>query len=450
MHTHKIAPGPRGYALLGSLLDIRRDRLRFLMDVTREFGDVVRFRMGPKTFHLINQPDGIKHVLQDNYRNYHKGIGLAQAEPLLGKGLLTSEGEFWLNQRRLMQPAFHPQRIMEFAPAITDATGSMLERWQTCAKHEQPLDISLEMMGVTLDILGRTLLGTDIYSEADAVGDAFALALKQAIRHMVAIFNLPESVPTPRNLRFRKALGTLDKVVYGMIDERRREEKGNGDLISTLLAHDDGTGKSVSDKQLRDEVMTILLAGHETTAMALTWTWYLLSLNPTVEHQLQRELSEVLGGCEPTFEALPNLKYAKMVFEEAIRLYPPVWLIPRTAVKDDEIGGYYIPAGSGVLVSPYSMHRNPEFWENPEVFDPERFSVEGWTNRPYYAYFPFGGGPRSCIGSSFGITEALLIIAMVAQRYRLRLVPGHPVKPEPLLTLRPRQGVLMTLQEVRA
>lgn len=447
--NRKIAPGPRGHVLLGNLLDVRRDRLKFLMDVTREFGDVVRFRMGHKIFHLINHPDGIKHVLQDNYQNYHKGIGLAHAKSLLGEGLLTSEGEFWLRQRRLMEPIFDTQRITKFATVMADAAESMLERWQTYAKNNETLDIASEMMHLTLGILARTLFSTDISSKADEMDYAFTLAIKQAIHRMIALVDLPERIPTPRNLRFQKALRTLDEVVYGMISERQRRKKDTGDLLSMLLlAHDEETGKSMSDKQLRDQVMTVLLVGHETTAIALTWTWYLLSLNPIVERQLHSELSEVLGGRTPTFKDLRDLKYTKMVIEESMRLYPPVWLIPRKAVEDDEIRGYYIPAGSGVLVSPYSMHRHPEFWENPEGFDPERFTAERWAGRPHYAYFPFGGGPRYCIGRSFSVIEASLIVAIVAQKYCLHLVPGHPVKREPLLTLRPCQGVLMTLHEI--
>lgn len=449
IYQRKTAPGPPGIPLLGSIPAVKRDRIRFLMDVTREYGDIVRFQMGPKIFHIVNHPDHIKHVLQANHQNYYKGIGLSHAKSLLGAGLLTSEDEVWLHQRRLIQPVFHHQQIQRFATVMADATMEMLRRWTSYAVNGNTLDISDEMTRLTLVILGKTLLSTDISGDADAIGTALTVALKQAICRMTAPVNLPEILPTPGNLRFHKALRTLDKFVYKLIEDRRTGKRGREDLLTMLLfVRDDQAGNGMNDQQLRDEVMTILLAGHETTAVALSWTWYLLSKNLTVQRQVQDELSTVLNGRIPTIQDFPLLKYTKMVIEESMRLYPPVWLIPRKAIEDDEIGGYHITAGSGVLVSPYAIHRHPAFWENAEEFNPERFRDKGATSQRSYVYFPFGAGPRHCIGSNFAMMEMQLVLSIVAQKYHLRLANNDSIEIEPLLTLRPRDGISMTAHTI--
>jgi cytochrome P450 len=303
------------------------------------------------------------------------------------------------------------------------------------------------MMRLTLTIVCQTLFSSDISTEADEVGQALTTVLKHTIDRMQSLFDLAEILPLPENRRFYEALRTLDQVVYGMIKERRRSGRDTGDLLSMLVfARDEETGQSMSDKQLRDEVMTIFLAGHETTANALGWTWYLLSRHPEVTRRLEAELAEVLDGRTPTLDDLSKLNYTSMVIQEAMRLYPPAWIIGRNAVEADQIDGYDIPADSSIILSPYVTHRHPGFWDNPEGFDPERFSPQQTKDRPYFAYFPFGGGPRLCIGNNFALMEAKLVLATVAQRYRLELVPGHPVEPEPLVTLRPKYGLLMTLR----
>lgn len=331
---------------------------------------------------------------------------------------------------------------------MTDAAELMLDRWRTHAEQGRAVDVFSEMMRLTLEIVGRTLLSSDVSGDTDAVGQAVTILREHVNYRAMRLFTLPERFPTPRNLRFKRALRTVDTVVYGMIEERRRAGRDTGDLLSMLLlTRDEETGEGMSDKQLRDEVMTIFLAGHETTASVLAWTWYLLSAHPEVEGRLHDELSQVLDGRPPTFEDLPHLKYTRMVIEESIRLYPPAWSVGRTAIADDEIGGYRIPANSQVTLSPYVTHRHRAFWENPERFDPERFTPERVAERPRYAYFPFGGGPRQCIGNEFAMMEAQLILAMVAKTYRLRQIPGHPVEPEPVITLRPRHGVLMDVHK---
>jgi cytochrome P450 len=302
------------------------------------------------------------------------------------------------------------------------------------------------MSRLTLSITGRALFSRDISDEADEIGQAMTQLLRHFNYRFEHFFTFPESIPTLRNRRFWKTLRTMDAVAYGIIKERRRSGQDKGDLLSMLLqARDEETGEGMNDKQLRDEVTTFLGAGTETTAVMLGWTWYLLSTHLEVDRKLRAELTEVLGGRTPNAEDLPNLQYTRMIIEEALRLYPPAWANSRTALSEDEIGGYIIPVNSMVAMSPYVTHRDPRFWENPEEFDPERFTPEQSAGRPRYAYFPFGGGPRQCIGNEFALMEAQLVLATVAQQYRLRLVPDHRVEPYPIFTLRPRYGLLMTL-----
>lgn len=444
---HTSPPGPRGTLLAGNLRDLRRDPLRFLMTSTLRYGDIVSYRFAFLTGYLLNHPDYIKYVLQDHSQNFNKAsFDYKPLKWILGEGLLTSDGTFWLRQRRLVQPAFHRKRIATFGTLITDATAAMLAAWQPFAARGQPLNIAGEMMRLTLRIVGEALFGTDVSDKVDVVGRSFTALSEDIITRIRSLVIIPPHLPLPRNRRFQAELRALDEVVYAIIDERRRQPEDTGDLLSMLLlARDEETGEQMDNRQLRDEVLTLLLAGHETTANALAWTWYLLSKHPAVARRLQTELVAVLGGRRPTVDDLPNLTYTRMVLEETLRLYPPAWITSRNVLAADTIGGYRIPARTTVFLSPYTMHRHPAFWENPEGFDPERFTSERSAARPRFAYFPFGGGPRMCIGNNFALMEMQLILATVAQHYQLQLVPGHPVEPEPLITLRPRQGILMTL-----
>jgi cytochrome P450 len=441
-----IAPGPEGHRLLGSLPAVRRDPIALFLSSARTYGDIVRLRFASKTGHLLRHPDYVKHVLQDNFRNFGKQTrGFQALRETLGQGLLTSEGDFWLRQRRTAQPAFHHQQIAGFAETMGRATADLLDRWDQETDLTAPIDVAETMMGLTLRIVGLTLLSRDVSGNAAEIGRALDTILHTTMATITRIVDVPRQLPTRRNRQFQEARSTLDRIILQIIGDRRTATERPADLLTMLMAaKDPETGEGMSDTQLRDEVMTIFLAGHETTANALTWTWYLLSKHPVVARTMEDEVDRVLAGRPPTLADLPKLTYTRQVLEESMRLYPPAWMIARSVIAEDEIGGYRIPPDSIVFLSPYVTHRHPEFWPNPEGFDPERFAPGQAANRPKFAYFPFGGGPRLCIGREFALMEAQLILAQIAQRYRLHLLPGHVVDPEPVITLRPRHGMLMT------
>jgi cytochrome P450 len=426
----------------------RSDPLMFLVDTAREYGPVARVSLGLVDAYLVSQPSGVKRVLQDNSENYGRETrGFQALRMTLGSGLITTDGPFWKRQRRLAQPAFHKARLAAFGAIMGQAAHELVERLVGRAAAKTPVDIVPEMARVTLAILGRSLFSLDLDGEADAVGRALVVVLRHTIDTVQSLIPVPRALPTPANRRFAAALRTLDRVVLDSIAERRRDGIDRGDLLSMLLAaRDEETGEGMTDQQLRDEVMTLMLAGHETTAMTLSWTLSLLSRNPAARRSLESEVDGVLAGRLPTTDDLPRLPYTRMVIEEAMRLYPPAWAVTRSVAADDEIDGFAIPAGSITMISPYVTHRDLALWDNPEGFDPERFAPARDADRPRYAYFPFGGGPHLCIGAGFAMMEAPLILATLAQRLRLDLLPGHPVQIEPLVTLRPRGGLPMILR----
>jgi cytochrome P450 len=444
------APLARGLPLIGSLFEARRDPLTFFAKITREHGDYVAVRFGPLRYLFVNDPDGVRHILVDNHRNYPKSRSYEGLKLVLGEGLVTSEGDFWRRQRRLAQPAFHKDRLASFARLMAADTASMLERWRGI-EAGVPFDLHYEMMRLTLRIVNRTLFSTDTDADAADVGRAMTIAIEYVNDYADAPIRIPPWLPTPKNFRFRKALRTLDALVLRIIDERRRSGQESPDLLSMLMsAKDEETREQMTDRQLRDEVMTIVSAGHETTANALTFTFYLLSQQPAVARLLRREVTEVLGGRTPAIEDLPRLTYTRMVLEESMRLYPPAWAIERTAVADDEVGGVRVPRRTILAMSPYMLHRHPRYWENPEGFDPERFAPDRTAARPKFAYLPFGGGPRLCIGNSFALMEAQIILAMVMADCALDLCTGFPVELEPSVTLRPRKGIWVQRRRVPA
>lgn len=444
-HT-QTPPGPRGLPYVGNLPAMQRDILGFTLMARREYGDVVRVRtIGNNAWYLISHPDDIERVLRN--RNYPKGPIGQGLYRLIGNGLLLSEGDFWLRQRRLAQPAFHRQRLINLAAMMTAKAELVAERWQALAAQHQPFNVTHEMMRLTLQIVGLALFNSDLSSAAGDVDHALTVALEDINYRSYHPFVLPDRYPTPRNRRFRQARATIDRLMYQLIEEHRRAGTDVGDLLSMLLAaRDEETGAGMSDEQLRDEVATLVLAGHETTANALSWTWYLLAQHPLIAQKLHAELDSVLAGRSPTFEDLTNLPYNRMVIEEALRLYPPAWSTGRQIQHDEELHGYTVPAQSVVIIAQWVTHRHPAFWDDPERFDPERFTPERSAGRHKFAYFPFGGGPRQCIGNSFAMMEAQLILATLAQRYRLDLVQAQRVAPEPTVTLRPKYGICVTAQ----
>lgn len=441
-------PGPRLNLLGIGALPLMRNPLGAVIADFDRYGDVVEYRLFNLRAYLLAHPDHVSHVLHENHTNYTKAnVDYERLKELLGEGLLTSEGPQWLRQRRLIQPLFHRQQIAQWSSMMTASALQMLERWGQFAAERRTFDVSTQMMALTLRIVGETLLSMDISGEAGEI----ARALTDAQDHFgnFRLSTLLPFLPTAENRRFRAAVRTLDGIVRKIVDDRRHGTARPNDLLTKLLdARDPETGTALDGTQIRDELITLILAGHETTANALSWTWYLLGKNPGAETRLHAELRSVLGGRTPAMADLANLPYTAMVLNESMRLYPPAWTISRGVIEDDEIGGYRIPRGTVVMLSQYVTHRHPGFWETPERFDPERFSPERSENRPRFAYFPFGGGPRLCIGNYFALTEAQLILATIAQRYRLRLVPDHPVELDALITLRPRHGIRVTLEPI--
>ena len=434
--------------MVGNLLDYARDPLDFMARCSREYGDIVRLHMGGLPLYLLSHPDHAEYVLVKNNRNFIKSRYFRRELSFLGQGLLNSEGELWRRQRRLAQPAFHKRRVGAYGEAMVSHAERMLARW----RDGEVRDVHQEMRRLTLGIVAEVLFGAG-RDKADEVGEVLGWLDKHTNRleeqgsAMVLRFLLG-NFPTPTNLRFRKGIGRLDEIIYGLIEERRENAKDTGDLLSMLLRFRDEAGTRMTDKQLRDEVITLLLAGHETTALALSWSWYLLSQHPEVEAKLLEELQEVLGDRTPMVEDLPHLPYAEMVIKESMRLYPPAWGVSREAIEACEIGGYRLPAGTQLLIVLWAMHRDPRNFQDPEAFNPARWEGGLAKKVPRYAYLPFGAGPRICIGGSFAITEAILLLATIARDFQLELVPEQRrVIPQPSTTLRPRGGIRMYLRK---
>ncbi len=445
MATLNYPPGPKGKLLGGNFTAFRRDSLAYLQKATSEHGDIVYLRFGPQDVFFLNHPDYIRDVLVTHHQSFMKGRALQRAKRLLGEGLLTSEGNFHRRQRRLAQPAFHRGRIASYGSVMTDYAARTAARW-----HDgETLDISQEMMRLTLAIVGKTLFDTDVEAEADEIGAALTSVMELFDFLLLPFSELLERLPLPHVRRFQKARARLDETIYRIIEERRRSNEDRGDLLSMLLAarDEEGDGGQMNDEQVRDEVMTLFLAGHETTANLMTWTWYLLSEHPEVEAKLHEELNAVLKGRQPTVEDVPSLRYTEMVVAESMRLYPPAWAIGRLALHDHEVGGYTIPAKALVLLSPYVTHRDERYFPDPTRFDPERWTPEAKESRPQFAYFPFGGGTRRCIGEGFAWMEGILLLASLARNWRMRLVPGHRVETLPVITLRPKHGMRMTVEK---
>jgi cytochrome P450 len=437
-------PGPDGFPFLGILPKVGRDPLKFFVEMMDEYGDLVRLDFGSREMYLLTDPEGIKYVLQDNNRNYAKGYH--QVKPVLGEGLVSAEGEFWRYQRRLIQPQFHRTKIEGFARVMTDLAAERLAAWEMYSRTGMPFDLAQEMVRLTQQIIARTMFSADVGVQTDLLCEAFDVTLEYMNMRLFSPFDFIDKLPLPTNRRFKKALQSLDETMFGLIENRRRQANPPEDLLTMLLeVRDPETGEGMDDRQIRDEVVTIFFAGHETTASTLSWTWYLLAQHPEAVKLLQDEAASVLGSQTPAFSDFHSLGYTRKVIDESLRIYPPAWMFARTAITEDEICGYHIPAGAMIMLSPYATHRHSKYWEDPDRFDPERFSSEAAAARHKMAYFPFGGGPRLCIGKDFALVEAALILTMMIQKYVFHLVPGQQVKAQPIATLRPRPGVMMTI-----
>ena len=444
-----LPPGPRGNLLWGMMGEVRRDRLGFLMRMRRDFGDVSAYRIANLKFVQINHPDGVQRVLQTNNRNYIRGNSFNLLRRYVGDGLLTSDGDYWLRQRRLMQPAFHRRRIAAFGEMMVSEATAMLERWAAAADREQPVEILPEMSRLTLTIVSKALFGQAIDDDSRSLSQAVTVLLADQIYRFDHPFAPPMFIPTPTNRRVQQAQAELDRIVYGLIERAQAGQIDGGQWLAMLVdARDEETGETMSRKELRDETLTMFVAGHETTAGVLTWALLMLDRHPDVRNRLRTELDEVLAGRLPTMADVPQLTYTRQIIDETLRLYPSAWITNRETLEDDVIDGFRVPADHLVAISPYVVHRDARFWPEPERFDPDRFGPDGTRPTHHYAYFPFGGGPHLCIGNNFALAEAQLVLATIAQRYRLASVSDQPVEPEALTTLRAKGSVPMRLVPV--
>ncbi len=445
----KSWPYVRGHRLLGCVREVQLRPLALYQNAWREHGDFVRLRVVPgMDMYLLAHPDAIAHVLHGNLKNYRKPDSFnVSVRPLAGRGILTSEGEFWRRQRRLMQPAFLRNSVAKLSTSMMGSIGRFVDEWEQ-APDGRTLDVLPEMMRLALRIASVSLFSTDISSDADAIGQAYRTAFEYVSLKMNArLLFQPLWLPTRRNREFKRCKALLDQVVLALI-ARRRHESPKQDVLDLLLAaQDEDSGQRMNDEQLKDEALTILTAGHETTGAALAWTWYLLGEHPEVQQQLHDEVAGHLQGRLPTIEDLASMPLVTAVFEETMRLYPPAWGMPRETIEPDTICGYPIPAKSTIVLSQMLAHRHPDFWRQPDAFDPARFLPPNNQGRPKFAFFPFGGGPRICIGNQFAMVEGPLALAAIIQRFRFDLVPNQRIEPDPTFTLRPKYGVQMVVRK---
>jgi cytochrome P450 len=437
---------PPGYPIVGALPKLMKDPLPYLAQVAREYGDVVCLGgLGSQKFYLVTHPRDVERVWKTHHFNYVRGSNFKLLRPLGGDGLFLSEGEAWRQQRRLLQPAFHVDRLQAMVETINASIAAMLARWSREIVPGRPFDLERELMDLMIEVSVKTLFGTEVAGDTATVHESITTAFSILHRRVLSALPFPWWVPFPSHVRFLRAVAELDEVVYRLIAERRKSGAEGSDVLSTLLAVRDEAGDPMPDRQIRDEVVTLLVAGHESTGATLAWGLYLLSLNPLVTERVKRELAEILDGRVPGFQDLPRLEYLARVFKETLRLYPPFWLLTRTPLIDDELSGHRVPAGSILVFSSYVTQRRPDFWPNPEAFDPERFLPERSEGRPPFAYYPLGGGPRLCIGGRLAEMQALLVLAAVLQRFELHALPGRRVEPAAMLSLRPKGGLWMTL-----
>ncbi len=440
--------GPTAFELLRQLPRIQKDPVGYLEWSASTYGDLVKFRAGTVDAFFVNHPDMVRLILRDHHNQYNKDTVQYNAlAKVTGKGLLTNSGEHWLKQRRIIQPAFARQRLPAIEPYANHASDLAIQRWLSLPKGERVIDVDREMMYLSLEVLGLGLFGSDLADQLNRLVEAVLVALDYIMSGVRNPIRLPAVFPTPRNRQFFQALTTLDDAVEAMLIRRKQLGLGD-DLLSLLIRAQEEQGKDrLPDRQIRDEVVTLLIAGHETVATALTWSWYLLSQNPQQRLEFFSEVDSVLNGSPPGTETFEQLPYTLNVFQEGLRLYPPAWLITRKALQPDDVAGILIPENALVIISPYTMHRHPEFWEAPAQFNPHRFSVDAVNQRHKFAYIPFGGGPALCIGKNFALIEAQIVLAKLSQVFQFDLLEGSQVQMDALVTLRPRGGLHMRLTE---
>lgn len=441
-------PETTGLPLVGSLPKLLKDPFQYVVKTREELGDIYWLNLGLSKVMILNNPRHAQHVLRDNARNYRKGGPMWDAvRTLIGNGLVVSEGDFWLRQRRMMQPHFHRRRLAGLTELMVAAIQEALDLWEEQIRSGEKFDLAAGFNKVTMKVIVRTLFGSGLsQQEMDDVGDAMSFVLDYIISAMVTN-NLPSWMPVPGRKKYQEKLAIIDQVVYRIISEVRAGNEGDNHLLAMLINTVDAeSGEGMTDEQMRNEVTTLFLAGYETTSIALTWAFDYLNQNPEMLEKLHAEVNEVLDGRTPEFEDIPNLTYTRMIFEETMRLRPPAFWIPRIVEEDDEIDGYHIPAGTNVVSLTYMNHRHPDHWDNPEVFDPERFSKEKSAGRHQFAFVPFGAGQRKCIGMDFAMMEGPLVMAMVAQRFQVKTISDQPAKPTLTTTLRPKGGLPVNIQ----
>lgn len=443
----KQIPGPPGLPVLGMLPDMIRDMLGLFTNTAREYGGIAQLKLLNKSYLLVTDPDYVKYILQDNHKNFIRGRSVANGRELLGNGLPLIDGDFWLRERRMLQPAFHRERLGKLTERVMGVVAAFMQDWEGKAKASETLDMDDEMMRLTLTVIIKSMFSAQIDDKIPALSQAFNVASRFMLWRSQQMWAPPLSVPIPRNVEYNRALKVLNDTIYPLIAEGRKNPKD--DLLSMMLEMRDAhSGEGMSDQQARDEVVTIFFAGHETTAATMAWTFYLLSQHPSVEERMREEVKTVLNGRPPTFADLPRLIYMQQVINEVLRLYPAAYLFAREAVVEDVIDGYPIPANTMIFISPFVTHRDPNFWPDPERFDPERFSSEQVADRPRHIYFPFGEGPHLCIGNHFALMEMQLILVLALQRFRLKLVPKHPIALKPEATLRPKYRMKMNVETI--
>lgn len=443
----RSVPGPRGLPILGVMPEMVGDMLGLFTRTTRVYGGIAQFKLLNKSYLLVTNPDYVKYILQDNYKNYIRGRSVETGRVLLGNGLPLIDGDFWLRERRMLQPAFHRERLGKLANTVTAVIETYMQNWSEKAKQNQILDMDDEMMRLTLTVIIKSMFSSPIDDKILPLSHAFQAASKFMLWRSQQMVQLPLSVPLPRHTEYNHALKVLNDTIYPLITNGRTHPKD--DLLGMMLEmRDADTGEGLSDQQARDEVVTIFFAGHETTAATMSWAFYLLSQHPEIEERLRAEVNNVLNGRIPTFADLPKLVYMQQVINEVLRLYPPAYLFAREAVVEDVLDGYPIPANMLIFISPFVTHRDPNDWPDPELFDPERFTSEQIASRPRHIYFPFGEGPHLCIGNNFAMMEMQLILSMALQHFRLRLVPDHPIALKPEATLRPKYGIKMMIEHL--